>query len=181
MNIRIFLNNESSLFLMQEFNDIYDEIIAHDEYKKFSKENKDYYLAHGFLQLDEKFNPSTPWQVGFYSEKNDDIAVFETNPIKLKDVEEAFKEGGIIDMLSVPIIPTSQALDIIKKLLAEEYAQEQGSSTILIVQSIGGQAVYNITIITKTFSMIITRIDAKSGEIISHDKRSILDLKKDDK
>ncbi|MCF7799157.1 hypothetical protein K9M74_04600 [Candidatus Woesearchaeota archaeon] len=166
---------------MQEFTTIYDEIISSDTYKKFKEKQPDYNLAHGFLQLNGNFLPSDAWQVGFYSEKNDNLAVFETNPIKLKGIEEAFKDGGTIDTLMMPIIPTNQALDVLKTILAEKYPQEQVNSIILIVQSIGGQAMYNITVVSATFSMIIMRLDAKSGEIISHDKRSILDLKQEDK
>jgi hypothetical protein len=164
---------------MKEFSEIYELVIQDEAYKIFSKQHSDYYLAHGFIQLDHTYAPSTPWQIGFYSKTNDNIAVFDTNPVTLKGIEEAFKDGGIIDELTLPIIPTTQAITTVQELLANDYPNEQVTSTILIVQSVAEQAIYNITVITKTFSMIITRIDATSGELISHNKRSVLDLKKD--
>jgi len=177
--MRIFLNHASFYKVMKEFSEIYETVIQDKAYETFSKQHSDYYVAHGFIQLDAHYKPSTPWQIGFYSKTKDNIAVFDTNPVTLKGIEEAFKDGGIIDELTLPVIPTTQAIKTIQALLASDYSTEQVTSIILIVQAVAQQAIYNITIITKTFSMIITRIDATTGELLSHNKRSVLDLKKD--
>lgn len=166
---------------MKEFKEAYDEIIASKDYKTFAKKQPTYYLAHGFIQLDENFKPSTDWQIGFYSKEQDNLAVFTTNPPTLKGIEEAFKDGGVIDQLTLSTIPATEAIRNVQTILKENYENEQATSSIVIVQSIDKQAIYNITVITKTFSMIICKINATNAQIIEHKKQSILDLKKDEK
>ncbi len=168
---------------MKEFNEAYQKVITEKAYQSFLKktgEKGKYYLAHGFLQLNAEFKPKTTWQIGFYSKKKDKLAVFETNPVTLIGKEDAFKEKGIINELKLPILPTSQAIQTLKELLQKEYSSEQATSTILIVQNIGGQAIYNLTVVTKTFSLLLIHINAITGKVVSHEKRSILDLKKKD-
>jgi hypothetical protein len=168
--------------MIKKFSDILQEVQKSEAYTTFIKEHPEYYLAHGFIQLDKEFATSKDWQLGFYSKEKDNLALFHTEPIKFVGFEDAFKEDGHIDELKF----TSSYIDIdsVKKLvgglLATEYSNEEASSFICILQTIDTKPLYNITAITSSLAMISIRIHAEIGEILSHKKSSILSLKKDD-
>jgi len=153
-----------------------------ETYKKFIKEHNDYYLAHGFIQLTGQYQKKDAWQIGFYSSKNDNLAVFTTEPLKQLPFEEAFKESGIIEELPEPktLIDFDKATGILRHLMGDEYSKEVVSSFIIILQVLKGEIIYNITAVTQSLSMIIIKMDARDGNIIEHEQRSLMDLKKKD-
>lgn len=166
--------------MVRDFVDAVSEIMDSPEYEKFSKDHPKYYLAHGFTQLDQNYSQTKEWQIGFYSVRNDNLGVFDTNPAVLLPFEEAFKDGGTIDELKqhMEFIPTSQAIETVKNLLNEKHSHEIPNSFLIIVQMIKGVPTYNITAITMAFSMLITHINALTGEIIKESKSSVLNLSK---
>ncbi len=168
--------------MMNSLADIMKQLQEWDEYKQFQKDYPDYYLAHGFIQLDGHYEEKESWQVGFYSKKQDNLAVFTSDPLKQLPFEEAFKESGIIEPLPEPstLIDLEKATGILRHLMGDEYSKEVVSSFIVILQVLEGKVIYNITAVTQSLSMIIVKIDAKSGELIDHKQRSLMDLKKKD-
>ena len=169
--------------MVEDFKEIHEKLVKSDAYSKFQEENKGYYLAHGFVQLDSKYNAAKDWQVGFYSKENDNLAVFETNPPEFASFDEAFKEGGVISELkydSEKFLRTTECLEKAKNLLTEKYIGEITMSVILILQVINNNPTYNLTFITQAFSMITIHVNALSGEITKEVKNSVLDLKKED-
>lgn len=166
--------------MTKEFQEVLEQVRNSEEYKKFSKVYNDYYLAHGFIQLDKEFNQAKEWQIGFYSLTNDNLAVFETSPIKQLPLEEAFKDGGTISELkdSKKFISTKEAIEKVKIILDEKHSHEIPNSFLLILQTINNIPIYNITAITSAFSMISTHINAITGEIVKENKSSVLDLSK---
>ena len=64
-----------------------------------------------------------------------------------------------------------------KEHLEEKYSEQVPSSYMIILQVIENIPVYNITSITEAFAMINTRINAKTGEMVLEEMRSILDLR----
>ncbi|MGM5481386.1 MAG: hypothetical protein ACQESE_03165 [Nanobdellota archaeon] len=158
------------------------KVINSEEYRTFKEEHNNYYLAHGFVQLDEQGNESKEWQIGFYSETEDNIATFLTDPVKFNTFEKALKnEHAIIEELTETekFIKTDKARTIVKEHTVENYPREKITTMIIVIQVIDGKQTYNITAVTESFSMIICKIDAKTGEIVSADKRSVLELKKE--
>jgi hypothetical protein len=169
--------------MAEQFLNVYKTVVESDEFKKFIEKHPSYYLAHGFLQFDKNKKVTKDWQLGFYSKENDNLALFITKPkIKFTGFEDAFKEEGIIEKLEFDdkSVDVEHVEEIIGGLLATKYSEENPTSYILIIQSKDGKALYNITTITESFAMITIQVDANSGKIISHVKRSILSLKKDD-
>jgi hypothetical protein len=167
--------------MVTNFSQVYDKLVNSDAYKTFLKKNKGYYLAHGFVQLDNKYKAAKDWQIGFYSVEKDNLAVFDTNPPKHLSFDEAFKEGGIISELKFDpktFLSTTEVLEKGKTILMEKYKGELVMNVIVILQVIGEKPVYNFTFITQAFSMITIHINAISGEIIKEVKSSVLDLKK---
>lgn len=169
--------------MVKDFAEIHEKLVKSDAYNKFQEENKEYYLAHGFVQLDRKYNATKDWQVGFYSKKNDNLAIFETNPPKFASFDDAFKDGGVISELkydSEKFLTTNECLNKAKNLLEEKYKGEIIMNIIVILQTIDKNPAYNLTFITQAFSMITIHVNAISGEIIKEVKNSVLDLKKKD-
>jgi hypothetical protein len=157
--------------------DAIKKVEASKTYKTFLKENKDYYLAHAFTMLDEK-EKKYLWELGYYSPSADKLAVFETEPkIALKTVDDAFKKDGSIAKLEMKEVDVSvaKAMEICDKLMSEKYSAQSITKRIIILQNINGQ-VYNITLICVSFSLINIKIDAKTGEITSHNLQSIMGM-----
>jgi len=169
--------------MTQDFAQAIHNLEESDAFKDFKKEHTSYHLVHGFLQLDKDGTPANPWQIGFYSNKKDNLGVFSTEPAKFLNFEDAFKEGGVISELVFDkevFVSTTDAINQVKTLVAKDYPSEQTLSYILVLQVIDKKPVYNITAITVAFSMITVRIHATTGEMLTCTKRSVLDLKKDD-
>lgn len=158
------------------------QILESEEYKRFHENYPDYYLAHCFVQLNKDGNEDKQWQFGFYSPEKDNLCTFVIEPaIKRGEFEEAFKEGGIISRLHHDkIIESTEALEKVNKIISSEYKGELINNYILIIQVAEETPIYNITAISASFSMITVKVNANTGEVLEHKKRSILDLKKDE-
>ena len=169
--------------MVKQFSDVFKEIIDSEDYKKFFDENPSYYLAHGFIQLNSRFETTKHWQVGFYSADKDNLALFQTNPVKFVGFEDAFKDGGMIDKLAFDetFVDMDKVNEVVGGLLATEYSAESPTSFIVVLQSVLGKELYNVTVVTASFSMLLIKVDALTGKIVSHKKESLLSLKKDDK
>lgn len=167
--------------MVQEFSEALKEVHESKKYKEFAKNHSDYYLAHGFTQLDKNGEHAKSWSIGFYSPEKDNIVSFTTNPITKLPPEEAFKKEGTIAKLDQEgLITTTKAFEILSTLITKEYPQEVVNNYIFILQVIEGQAMFNVTAVTLQFNMITIRVDAQKGDVLMHKKRSILDLKKED-
>lgn len=167
---------------MKDFGEVYNELIDSDVYEKFYKEHTDYKLAHGFIQLNGKFEEDKPWQLGFYSETKDNLAVFSTKPLAFVSFEEAFKQEGKIAELDYndKFTKTHEVVDIVKSELKKNHPSEILLNLIVILQTVDKLPIYNITAVTQSFAMINFRIDALTGSVIKEKKQSIMDLKKND-
>jgi hypothetical protein len=154
--------------------DEYNKVIQSELFQSFIKDNDDYYLAHVYTMLGDK---KEGFEIGFYSEKKDKIVVFETNPIKKREEEEAFKEGRTIALLDLSTLKVTfeDALDIAEKARKEKYPSEIIYKSILILQNVGVQ-VWNVTLISMAFNIINIKIDAETGEVKESSIHSIMNL-----
>ncbi|MBN1792290.1 hypothetical protein JW826_01250 [Candidatus Woesearchaeota archaeon] len=146
-------------------------------YKEWKKKNPDYYLAHAFTMLDEK-EKRYRWELGYYSPTKDKLTVIETEPeIRAKAEEDVFKKDGTVQALDMKKVKISvtRAMEICDELLKEKYKNQMVSKRIILLQKATAQ-MYNITLVTHTFSILNIRIDAGSGEVISHNLQSIMNL-----
>lgn len=168
--------------MVENFQDVMKKITKSKTYQTFKEDNPKYYMAHGFVQLDSEWNESKEWQLGLYSKANDNIAIFTKNPVKLQGYEKAFKEDGkIIEELKHidKVKDVDTVLTTVKSHIEQTYPDERVRTTIVILQMIEGKPMFNITTVTESFTMIITKVDAQTADIVSSDKRSVLDLKKE--
>lgn len=166
--------------VFKDFSETVKLVTKSQDYTTFKNDHPSYELVHGFLQLNSDFTVKANWQLGYYSKDKDDLGTFDTNPVKFSGFEEAFKKGGTIDSLGdyTKFLQTSKIIEKLDTHMKSTYSNEVANTYLIILQVIGGISVYNITIVTASFSMITIRFDALSGKIISDEKRSVLDLRK---
>jgi hypothetical protein len=150
------------------------------EFKDFIKNNKEYYLVHVFSLLDSEHKDV--WQIGYYSKDTDKLVVFEHNNdfILIHPPEDALKKEEYIKKLELEELETSrgEAVDICDALLKENYPHESLTNAIFLLQNLPefGQ-IWNITIVTTTFSVINVKINAVNGKILKHKKENLMNWK----
>ena len=148
-------------------------------FKSFIKKHSDYYLVHCFTMADA-IAKKYKWDLGYYSEKNDNVVVFESEPkVSMKPAEEAFKKEGTIKKLDIKKVKVSvsKALELCNNLLIAKYPREIITKRIIILQHLEKQ-VYNITLVSMSFNILNIRIDANTGEVIKDNIQSIISLGK---
>ena len=150
----------------------YNELKSNIEFKKFTRDNKDYYLAHIVVPDD-----GSALEIGFYNPKNDKIIVFKTKPFEKGKEEDVFKEGKTITKLDIDKIKINfdQAMEQINHLLQNQYSAEIPKKKIIILQHIQ-EPVWNTTIVCQSLNIINIRINTESGKIVRNDKSSLLNM-----
>ncbi len=158
-----------------EIQEYIDKVETSETYKSWIDKNPDYYLVHLF-----SMTGSVP-QVGYYSGEEDKIVTFVLDSeIRQNPAEESFKKEGAIPRLILDDvrIDISKAAGTASDLNKKEYMGENIDKQLMILQTLDGRPVYNVTLITSSFHYVNVKIDAADGSIIDHSRNSILDLKK---
>lgn len=146
-------------------------------FKEWHGKNKDAFLAHGFLMLDEANKDM--WQFGFYEEKKERMVTFLVGEtIKHTEEQEVLKSEGTIDKLPVNDVKITpeEALVTFKKIISENYKSEIPLKQFFIVQHAEGHTMYNMTVFTQSFKTVNVKIDAKTGNVIKHDMQVLADF-----
>ncbi len=159
-----------------EIKKAYEKLLSSEEYKSFRKNEKKSYLTHAALITEA--NKKDGWEFGFYNKETDRITTFTTNPLKRQPEDQAFKqEGSTIKKLDLEKINTTykEITILAEQYRNKNYPSEQVIKIIAILQHLHKQ-LWNITLITKSFSIINLKIDAKTKELLSASKSSIMDL-----
>ncbi|MAE13212.1 hypothetical protein CMO92_01485 [Candidatus Woesearchaeota archaeon] len=154
--------------------DFITKVESSESYKEFIKNHPDYYLVHLFCM-----QPDENWQAGYYSEKEDKIVIFSGTPVMNSTEEDSFKKQGIIHPLPINeiTIDADKAIQLAEQAKNTKHSAETINKKIIILQIIE-QPVWNITLISDSFSMINIRIHAKTGETLRIKADSILSLGK---
>lgn len=136
------------------------------EFKQFKEKNSDAILANAFTMLKD-------WQLDYYVPNKDTITSFtiENKKIIQKESEIFRKEKQEILQLNLDNIKISLEKAIEKTNI------KNTQNTIVVLQVIDKKEIWNITYFTTTFKTINVKIDANSGEIISKDESSLLNIK----
>ena len=158
--------------------DIHETLAAltrHAVFKEWQPKNKDYFLAHAFLMLDEA-NKNT-WQIGFYNAGKERMVTFivSGNSVERTDEQEVLKKEGEIQPLKLEEVKLSveEALKISKECFEEKYSAEKTLKQFFIIQNLEGHHMFNITYFTQSFQTINIKLDAKTGKVL---KQSIQKL-----
>jgi uncharacterized membrane protein YkoI len=126
-------------------------------------------------------NEDHEWQVGYYLPEAEKLVVFNTEPVERLPEDEAFNKGQKIKELDLEkvVIAYADAKNTALELLHKESPVEEVTKVITILQHLDAQ-VFNFTIVTNQFNIVNVRVDAGSGEVVSHEKRSIMSLRQSD-
>ena len=157
--------------------DVLGKVEKSKDFRKLKKENPEFYLAHAFTMIDENEKKGA-WELGFYSPERDRLAVFETEPkVRLKSEDEVFKQEGIVKPLDVKKIKVSfqKAMELCDELLKSKYSAQTVTKRIVIIQSLE-RPMYNVTLVTRSFSILNIKIDCQTGEVISDNLQSLMKL-----
>lgn len=146
-----------------------EELKNSEDFKTWNKENPENFLAHFFLT--EQNGKINELQVGFYNKKKQKMkpfSIFES--ITALEEEKIFREPNKriheLDIKKVKI-NLEDAIETIKKICLESYSQHPIMKSIIILQNIKGTNVYNVTLITQTFSAINIKMNSEDGSVVS--------------
>lgn len=148
------------------------------EFKDWKKKNKEDYLVHLFNMFDN--NSDGIWQIG-YTNKDSKVTSFVMgDEIEIMPDEKVFQEKkSKIKKLDISKIKISidEALEKAEEFQKEKYDGNTPLKTMVVVQNIAENILYNITYITRAFNTLNMKIDAISGKLISHEITPMLQFK----
>jgi hypothetical protein len=156
--------------------DLYDKVCACDEYKN----SKFDYLAHFFIMLNDKFEPMTNWQVGFYNKEKDHVVSFDIGQEITKTESRAFKhvEHKVSELKLAEVkVDFEETLALTKDFLKNKFPGNDPVKVVVLLQSIKGVATWNVTFISAAFNVLNIKLNASNKKIISHEFSSLLSWK----
>lgn len=142
----------------------------------FKKEHPSSYVAHLFAM---KKVGSFEEQVGYFDPETQKITTFSVEPVRLIGSDEALSKNGDVKELPLGDIQVSldQARAIGAQVVEQEYAGQTITQEICVLQYLDS-VVWNITLVTSSFNMVNVRINASSGDVLSHKQSSLMSLGK---
>jgi len=158
----------------------YQKLIDSPIFQDWKKQHLDHYLTHFYRSLDNKFNLTGNWEIGFYHKKQDKITTFIINQkITFKPEEEVFKKQGQVEKLNLEEIKTTlpQALETFQKTKQKHYPKEILLNGFLILQKYQNQNIWNISYATKSLNILNLKINAANNNLISHQLINFIESK----
>ena len=154
-----------------KFKEVVNKIESNSEFKSWKKENKEYYLAHGFKMLDK--DNDDVWQVGYYNDKKDKMTTFyiEGDDIRMAEDLNVFKkpEANVKELKIEDVkIDVEKALGVAEEFQKEEYKGNEPVKAFFIIQNLDIGPVFNITYVTQTFSTLNMKVCCKEGKVLKH-------------
>ena len=154
-----------------------NKLTKHPVFKEWHEKNKEYFLAHAFVMLDEP-NKNT-WQIGFYHPKKERMVTFlVADTITHTEEQEVLKSTADIQPLKPEEVTLSveEALKTSKDCLKEHYKTEQPLKEFFIIQHAEGHTLFNITYFTQSLKTINIKIDSKTGKVVKHSLQSLAEF-----
>ena len=147
-------------------------------FKDWHSKNKEYFLAHAFVMLDEP-NKGI-WQIGFYNPEKERMVTFVVSDKEIQHTEdqEVLKQTtGIQPLKPEDVTHTVEdALKTAKQCLQENYRAEIPLKEFFIIQNAEEHTLFNITYFTQSLKTINIKIDTKTGKIIKHSMQSLAEF-----
>lgn len=145
---------------------------------------KDLPLVHVFLMLPGDFNPDVAevpsLQFGFFEEAKRTITSIEyaNNAFTIAHVDEPLGNNDIPTITLDGVISLSEVYAILKNTIKENYKGNVPMKTIMVLQKLQSDFVWNVTIIRSDFKTLNVRIDAISGEVLEHSLKALIEMDK---
>ena len=148
------------------------ELEAASFFQDWKEQHKDAYLAHFFIISENEV------QLGYYEPKTDTMWTFTPGITNIAEDKEIFKEEKTIPALEISQVKigVEEAKQKAQEYQKEKYPRDPISKNIVVLQTLDGKAIYNMTLITLTFKMLNLRIDATTGEVVLEKMQPIMNL-----
>lgn len=133
----------------------------------WKREHFDYFFANGFYMEDGS------WQLGY----SDGEKVVTFSDAGISEPQEVVKRPGekVVGMdVSLVTLTLDEAKVKYQEVVDEHYGKEPVLKTIIIVQVIDGEVLYNITGMTQTLNTINVRVNMK-GEVVLHSMQNLIE------
>ena len=181
------------------------EILAAVEKKaaftSWRKDNKKAFLTSAFTMVSsaEQILEGKEWLFSYYDTADDTFTTFSSEGAQKATKEQAFKEGETLPALNLSTIKVEAAgcINKAEELKNKEYKGQQASKIIAILQPLRSDeitgssqkskespsaiTVWNLTYITTAYNVINVKIDAASGNVLSHKMSGVMDFMNKDK
>jgi hypothetical protein len=146
---------------------------------------KDYsksFLSHFFVQINSELKEKTGWDVGYYNPEDEKVTVFckdSDDNFLQKPSDDVFKkEESVVEELEMEDVKINleDAKVGLKKLVPEKFPAYTGllGDGFMILQKLGGQTSWSLTLMTKKLTMINVKISAENGDFLSKDEINFL-------
>jgi len=164
-----------------KFKQFVSDIESNSAYKDWAGEHGSY-LANIFYMRSE----TVILQAGYYNKKTDKMASIALTEGKLDITEEkeVFKRPEteiqrlVLDEVEIDY---EKMQGLLKTFIADSYPKQKLTKEIVILQN--GEVenkphlLWNVTYITDTFKVLNIKVDAKDGNILKHELRSIMEFR----
>jgi len=156
-------------------------VFQSSEYESWKKKHPDSYLSHFFCALSSAMEQKSSWEIGFYYPKHKKITIFVVgDDVMVKPEDKVFqKEKQEVEELLFDdkLISLDKAKDLFKENVKKLFPKENGGDGFIVLQSLLEKTLWNFTFITKSLKFINLKIDASSGEVVSHDLVEVVQRK----
>ncbi|MAG16252.1 hypothetical protein CMO88_04280 [Candidatus Woesearchaeota archaeon] len=147
-----------------------------DDFSRWKNVNEDAYLTSAFSMYSE--GQKREWLVSYYNSKTGKMTSFSADNKQAQ--EEAFKKEETIPKLKTfeIQIKDDKAIELANKILQDDYNGETLQRTVLVLQKINTEPIWNITMITIMLKVINLKLSAITGKEISRKASNINDFVK---
>lgn len=156
-------------------------ILKSPVYIKWKKKHPDSYLSHFFCAISSAMEQKSSWEIGFYGPKHRKITIFIVgDDVMVKPEDKVFqKDKQEVEELLFDdkLISLDKAKDLFKENVNNLFPKESWGDGFIVLQSLLEKTLWNFTFITKSLKFINMKIDASSGEIVSHDLVEVVQRK----
>lgn len=154
-----------------DYQTAYQQLTGSTLFQNWKKSHSGVYLSHLYSGLTNDFSLGI-WEIGFYHPDHDTITTFVVDKeISKKPEEGIFKKGGVVDELSLSQVTVNQqqALRQYLELYQKKYSRLALLKGFLVLQTLDEQPLWNVSFVTREFTVLNVKIDAANGEVL-HDE-----------
>lgn len=150
------------------------KIQSKDNFMRWKDVNEDACLTSAFSMYSE--GEKREWLASYYNCKSEKMTTFSLN--NEKGHEEAFKKEKDIPKLKLfeVKINDDKAVEAANKILHANYPGEKVQRTIMVLQKLETEPLWNVTFITATLKVVNIKLSAINAKKISHSMSNISDF-----
>ena len=154
------------------FRNCLNKVAKLDSLKEWQEKNKNHFLLGFFCMANsnEEFNNLDNWSIDFYDMDRNLVSTFK---------DEEFEESEILDKETVVTPLELEGFDILEPLdLLEKCNIKKFNKVIAVLRQRDDKITFSVKFMIVPLKLILMELDAVSGEILSTDEQSLMDLAK---